>query len=108
MGQQMLEHLGYTVTTRTSSIEALELFRGQPQKFDLIITDMTMPNMTGEKLARELIDIRSNIPVVLCTGYSQQINEAKAKELGIKAFVLKPMVMNELATTIRKVLNQSG
>ena len=67
---------------------------------------MTMPNMTGEKLAQELIDIRSNIPVVLCTGYSQQINETKAKKMGIKTFVLKPMVMNELATTIRKVLDQ--
>jgi PAS domain S-box-containing protein len=106
MGRQMLEHLGYKVTTRTSSIEALELFREQHQKFDLVITDMTMPNMTGDKLARELIEIRSDIPVVLCTGYSQQINEAKAKEMGIKAFVLKPMVMNELAKTIRKVLDQ--
>jgi len=106
MGQQMLEHLGYKVTTRTSSIEALELFREQPQKFDLVITDMTMPNMTGDKLAQELIDIRSNIPVILCTGYSQQINETKAKVMGIKAFVLKPMVMNELAITIRTVLKQ--
>ncbi|MGD2271636.1 MAG: ATP-binding protein [Desulfobacterales bacterium] len=106
MGRLMLERLGYTVTTRTSSVEALEFFRKQPNAIDLIITDMTMPNLTGEKLARELIDIRPEIPIILCTGYSQQITEEKAKKIGIKEFILKPIVMQDLAKTIRNVLDE--
>ena len=74
VGGQILERLGYSVTTRTSSIEALELFKAKPDDFDLVITDMTMPNLTGDKLAIELVKIRPDIPVVLCTGYSIKIN----------------------------------
>ena len=105
MGQQALESLGYDVTTRTSSIEALELFKAKPDEFDLVITDMTMPNLTGEKLAVELMKVRRNIPVILCTGYSKNISDEKAKEFGIKAFAYKPMVKSELAKTVRKVLD---
>ncbi|MCP4625571.1 MAG: response regulator [bacterium] len=71
LGFQILKRLGYAVTTRTSSVEALELFMAQPDKFELIITDMTMPNMTGDELAARLMQIRADIPVILCTGYSE-------------------------------------
>jgi CheY-like chemotaxis protein len=104
MGGKILENLGYTVTTRTNSLDALELFRSKPQKFDLIVTDMTMPNMTGEKLAGELMKIRSDIPVILCTGYSKIISEESAEELGIKAFIYKPIITSDLEKTVRKVL----
>lgn len=104
IGKRMLEHLGYKVTTRTSSLEALELFRARPDRFDLVITDMTMPNMTGEKLARELMRICPDIPVILCTGFSERITKEKAKEMGIRAFAMKPLVLRSLAGIIRKVL----
>jgi PAS domain S-box-containing protein len=106
LGQQMLERLGYSVECRTSSIEALELFKTRPDQFDLVITDMTMPNMTGEKLAASLMTIRSDIPVILCTGFSEQISEEKAKKMGIRKYIFKPMVMNKLAQTVREVLDK--
>ncbi|HKJ32671.1 MAG TPA: response regulator [Balneolales bacterium] len=105
MGKQIFESLGYDVTTRTSSIEALELFKNQPDRFDLVITDMTMPNMTGEDLAQELIRIKPNIPIILCTGFSAKIDDQKASAVGIRALVLKPIVKREIATTVRKVLD---
>ena len=101
----MLERLGYQVTTSASSMEALELFKAQPFEFDLVITDMTMPNMTGEKLARKLIEIRSDIRIIICTGFSQQLTEEKAKAIGIKEFVLKPIVVKALARSVRKALD---
>ena len=107
MGQLVLERLGYKVTIRTSSIEALELFQAKPNWFDLVITDMTMPNLTGDKLAIELLKVRRNIPVILCTGYSKRVSEEKASELGIKAFAYKPMVKSDLANTVRKVLDEA-
>jgi len=106
LGHQILKRLGYDVTTRTSSIEALELFIVQPDKFDLVITDTTMPNMTGDELARRLMAVRSDIPVILCTGYSERISKEKAYAIGIREFVLKPIVMSEMAVTVRKVLDE--
>ena len=106
LGKQMLERLGYDVVVRTSSIEALKAFQARPDKFDLIITDMTMPQMTGEKLAQKLLEIRPDIPIILCTGYSATISENKAKEMGIKGFVMKPFVIQELAKMIRRVLEE--
>ena len=103
--QPMIERLGYKVTARTSSIEALEAFRANPDRFDLVITDFTMPNMTGMELAKELLKLRSDILIILCTGYSEHINEEKAKGNGIRAFVMKPVVLNEISNTIRKVLD---
>jgi CheY-like chemotaxis protein len=88
-----------------SSIEALEAFRAQPDRFDLVITDMTMPNMTGAELAPKLLDIRPDIPIILCTGFSEVINEEKAKAMGIREYILKPVVRDVLARTIRKVLD---
>ncbi|MBW1642996.1 MAG: PAS domain S-box protein [Deltaproteobacteria bacterium] len=105
MEKQMLEQLGYHVTGRISSVDVLEMFRADPDKFDLVITDMTMPNMTGEQLADELIKIRSDIPVILCTGFSEMMSEEKAKAMGIKGFLMKPVVMKDLSSTIRKVLD---
>ena len=107
IGGQLLEQLGYRVTVRTSSVEALELFRSKPNDFDLVITDMTMPNMTGDQLGVELMKMRSDIPVILCTGYSNKISEEIAKEIGIKAFAYKPIVNPDLAETIRKVLDEA-
>jgi len=103
--QGMLEHLGYKVVARTSSIETLEVFRDEPETFDLVITDMTMPKMTGDELGKELMRIRPDIPIILCTGYSERITEKKAKEVGIREFVMKPIVMSEMAKTIRNVLD---
>jgi len=103
--QPMIERLGYEVSVRTSSIEGLEAFRANPNRFGLVITDFTMPNMTGMELAKALFKLRSDIPVILCTGYSEHINEDKAKRSGIRAFVVKPVVLSEIASTIRKVLD---
>ena len=102
----MLENIGYKVTAKTSSIECLETFRDHPQGFDLVITDQTMPNMTGKELAEKLLSIRPEIPIILCTGFSEQIDENTAKEMGIKAFLMKPINMREMAKTIREVLDK--
>ena len=103
--QQALQRLGYQVTSRTSSLEALETFRKKPEKFDLVITDMTMPHMTGMELAPELMRIRPDIPIILCSGFSEMINEEKVKAIGIREYVLKPVAMSVLAKKIRKVLD---
>ncbi len=108
MEKLMLERLGYQVTSRTSSIDALEAFRANPNKFDLVITDMQMPNMSGEKLAVELTNIRPDIPVLLCTGFSETMSDEEAKSLGIKDFLLKPIVVKDLAQKIRAVLDDKG
>ncbi|MBU0988421.1 MAG: PAS domain S-box protein, partial [Proteobacteria bacterium] len=97
MTRQMLERLGYEVDTQTSPVETLALFRSKPDRFDLIITDMTMAQMTGDKLAEEILKIRPDMPIILCTGFSEKITEEKAKQLGIKAFVMKPLVKRDLA-----------
>ena len=107
MEQQMLENLGYQVTARTDSEEALHEFSQQPQNFDLVITDMTMPHMTGDQLAKKLLNIKPNLPVILCTGFNEDITEEKALAMGIQKFVMKPVIKNDLATTIRSVLDQN-
>jgi PAS domain S-box-containing protein len=104
IGKQMLERLGYSVDMRTSSIEALELFRANPDRFDLVITDIVMPNMNGDRLAQKIIDIRNDIPVVLCTGYSEKFTRRNASEMGIQSFLMKPLVMRDLADTVRQAL----
>ena len=105
MEKQMLERLGYHVTARISSTDALEVFRTQPDKFDIVITDMTMPNMTGDKLAGELIKIRSDVPIILCTGFSEMMSKEKATALGVKGFLMKPIVMKDLSSIVRDVLD---
>jgi len=106
VGSKILESLGYNVVTRTSSIEALELFKAQKENFDLVITDMTMPHMTGEKLAEELMQIRFNIPVILCTGFSSRMDEQKALDIGIRSFISKPILKRDIAEAVRRVLDK--
>ncbi len=101
----ILESLGYAVTTKTCSLEAFDLFSSKPDAFDLVITDMTMPYMTGELLAGKLLEMRPKLPILLCTGYSNSINEERAMNLGIKGFAYKPVVIRELAKTVRKILD---
>ncbi|MBF0549758.1 MAG: PAS domain S-box protein [Deltaproteobacteria bacterium] len=106
LGQEVLESLGYEVVGKSSSTEALEAFRAQPDRFDLVITDMTMPRLTGSQLAQELMTIRPNIPIILCTGYSELIDGKQAKEAGIREFVMKPYAAGNLAKTIYRVLEE--
>jgi len=106
MEKQMLERLGYDVTERTSSIEALEAFRASPDKFDLVITDMTMPNMTGIQLSQRLLEIRPDILIIICTGFSTKVDDAKATAAGIRGYVMKPVIMSEIAKKIREVLDE--
>ncbi len=108
MTKQQLQRLGYKVITENSSLAALELFRHDPQAIDLVITDQTMPGLTGEKLARQLLSIRPDLPIILCTGYCSKIDEPTAKSLGIKAFAYKPLAKKELAETIRNLLDHSS
>jgi len=96
--------LGYDVVVCTSSVEALEVFRTAPQHFDPVITDQTMPHMTGEELALELRRLRSDIPIILCTGFSHIMQAERAQELGIDAFLMKPLAMQDLALAIQQVL----
>lgn len=104
VGQAMLTRLGYDVVAYANSVEALEAFRAEPQRFDLVITDQTMPAMTGEALARELRSIRADIPIILCTGFSHVMNAEKARAVGIDAFCMKPFAVRDLAVTIQHVL----
>ncbi len=100
----MLEKLGYNVVAKTDSLEALDVFRAESGAFDLVITDQTMPKMTGEKLAKSILGIRPDIPIILCTGFSEIIDADEAKALGIREFVMKPFTVREMAEKIRKVL----
>ena len=103
---RILERLGYRVIASNSPVEALELFRSEPPAFDLVITDMSMPKMAGDHLARELIRIRPDIPVILCSGYSNRFSNKNASEIGIKALAEKPISMEGLAGTVRRVLDE--
>ena len=102
--KQLLIWLGYEVEVRTSAVEALEAFRANPQKFDLIITDFSMPQMTGTKLARQMTQIRPGVPIILCTGFSEQLDENQTRFSGIKSVLLKPLMAKELAEEVRKAL----
>jgi len=106
--QLMLEGLGYKVTALNRSSEALDTFRAQPEQFDLVITDITMRDMTGEVLAKELIAIRPDIPIILCAGYSERISKEKAEEIGVEAYLMKPIEVDEMADTIRTALGKEG
>ncbi len=108
MVQRMFERLGYKVQTATTPQDALDRFALNPDYFDLVITDMTMPQMTGVKLSEKLMDIRPDIPIIICTGYSALVDEEKAKELRLAAYVMKPINMRETAQTIRKILDKSN
>ena len=103
--KQMLGSLGYSVTSTTSSRTALETFRLNPGGFDILITDMAMPEMTGSELIREIHDIRSQLPVIVCSGFSDEHELNKANDQAIKAVIMKPVVKSEIAQAIRKALD---
>jgi len=105
--QRMLAHLGYQVTACTNSVQALSIFNDRPDGFDLVITDHTMPNLTGEELAREIMKIRKKIPCILCTGYTDRMNREKAMAEGFKRFFLKPVDIRELSESIREIFSES-
>ena len=104
MGEEALRGLGYAVTARTSSVEALKVFQADPFRFDAVVTDQTMPNMTGEALAREILRIRPDMPIILCTGFSHAITPEKAKAIGIRTFLWKPLLIKDLGRALREVL----
>ncbi len=107
MATLMLERSGYEVEGKTSSIEALKVFRDNPERFALVITDMSMPDMAGDRLAQEINRVRPNMPIILCTGYSDNIDEDRALELGINSFVMKPISKADLTKTVRNVLGEA-
>ncbi|MBN1827940.1 MAG: response regulator, partial [Deltaproteobacteria bacterium] len=108
LGKGMLEQLGYEVTGRTCSLEALEAYRTNPERFDLVITDMTMPQMTGDRLAQEILKIRPGMPIIICTGFSERISDDRARQIGIKAFVLKPLLMGEIGKKVKEVMEMEA
>ncbi|MCA9497963.1 MAG: response regulator [Nitrospira sp.] len=107
LGKELLTQLGYTVEVYTSSIEALRTFTQDPHRFDLVITDQTMPGMTGEALSRELLRIRPDLPIILCTGFSHVISAERAKALGIQGYLMKPLAIRDLVPIIRHVLDKT-
>ena len=107
LGKELLTQLGYTVEVHTNSVEALNVFRHDPHRFDLVITDQTMPGLTGEALSRELLRIRPDLPIILCTGFSHVISAEKAKALGIQAYLMKPLAIRDLVPIIRHVLDKT-
>ncbi len=106
LGGKVLTEMGYRVVVMTESSEALKLFTTNPDHFDLLITDQTMPGLTGKDLIQKLLKIRPDLPTILCTGYSSKVNEDEAKELGARAFCMKPLDLPELLQTIRRVLDE--
>lgn len=105
LGQTMLQRLGYHVTTRRNSLDALATFQNQPDTFDLVITDQTMPGMTGVDLARRILQIRPHMPIILCTGFSSVVDEDMARAAGINGFAYKPLAKKDIGQLIRKVLD---
>jgi CheY-like chemotaxis protein len=102
----MLEKLGYQITVRTSSPDALAAFKANPGNIDLVISDRGMPNMTGDQLAAELISIKPGIPIILCTGFSNDNDVKRAKAMGVKGFLMKPVAIGDLAEMVRKVIDE--
>ena len=107
LASDMLSSLGYAVTGVAESTEALEIFRTHSNRFDLVITDQTMPGMTGMELSAELLRIRGDIPVILCTGYSDNKLREEAQAIGIREIISKPYIMRELGLAVREVLDQA-
>ncbi len=108
LAKEALSHYGYQVTAFSDSTMALAHFEQHPDKYDLVVTDMTMPRMTGDALAQKIHLKRPDIPVIMCTGFSQNIDDQKAKVLGVDAFLFKPIIFEKLLGTIRKILDQKG
>ncbi len=103
---QMLSRLGYQLTVKTDSLEALNAFKSDPDSFDLVISDMTMPNMTGDQFAKEILSIKPDTPIIICTGFSERINREQAEIIGVKGFLMKPVVKSDMAQMVRNVLDE--
>lgn len=106
MFERMLKKQGYKVTTKTDSREALEIFRANPDRFDLVITDQTMPHMTGKQLARKLTDIRPQLPVILISGLIEELSPDQLKEFGIRLQIKKPVTKAELYRAVQQALQK--
>ena len=102
--KQMLERLGYTISFRTGTIDALEAFRANPKQYDLVITDYTMPNMTGTELAAAILNIRPDIPIIICTGFSEQFPNQTTRSSNITNVLMKPVTLQDLSHTVSNAL----
>jgi CheY-like chemotaxis protein len=105
VNQKAFFSLGYEVTTTLNGMDALQLLAQDPDKYDLVMTDMSMPKMNGAELTKRILQIRPDMPIIICTGYSELINEDRAAKIGAKAYVMKPVVLTDMAKTIRRVLD---
>ena len=105
LNRQRLERLGYEVKSTTKPVEALEWFRADPDQFDVIITDMTIPRMTGDRLTKEILTIRPEMPVIICTGYSERMSAKKAEGLGVRKYLEKPIGLRNMAEALREALD---
>ena len=105
---QMLERLGYRVSSHTDSLEALRVFTKEKDRIDLVVTDMTMPSMTGRELAQKILAQRPDLPIILCTGFSETIESEKSKVAGIRGFLMKPIIRADLARAVREALDGKG
>jgi len=108
LGKEMLEEFGYQVTIKTSATEAFKIFYDHPTNFDLVITDKNMPDMTGFELANKILKIQPGLPIILCSGYSDRTDIEKARYMGFKKSISKPLLMSELANSVREALDQKG
>jgi CheY-like chemotaxis protein len=106
IGKRLLDSLGYTTVSVTDPEKALDMVRKDPNKFDLLITDMAMPDMTGDQLVIETLKVRQDMPMIMCTGYSAKISEKDAKDIGVNSYIMKPINKSELAKAVRKVLDE--
>ena len=105
LATQVLVRLGYTIVAKTSSPDALALFIEDPAAFDLVITDLSMPQLAGDALARKIHRLRPDLPIILSSGFSTAISDEAAREMGFSAYLKKPLVMRELSAAIREVLD---
>jgi len=108
LGHTLLSELGYQVTMEVDSLQALKTFRDNPDRFDLVITDYMMPNMTGFELSKQILEIRPDMPIILCTGYSDSISKEAANSAGIREYVLKPLTIQELSAVIQRAVSKKS
>jgi CheY-like chemotaxis protein len=106
LGSQMLEKMGYNVTSHYNGVEALKVFKADPGSFDLVISDMAMPHIAGDQLAADLKAIKPDIPVIICTGFSERIDNEKAAEIGIDGLLTKPLSRTAILKIVREVLDK--
>ena len=104
IGKEMLQRLGYRVTGIVGSIEALETFKKDPFRFDLVVTDYNMPGLSGDQMARQMLNIRGDTPIIVCTGFSEVFDNQRARAIGVRQTLMKPLTMESIAHAVRDVL----